>query len=209
MYAETAREARPALDDGVDIRREDADLEMGEDEAVLVRLARQDPTAFAHLYQRYRRRIYAYLLVRAGDEDDAADLTQHVFLKALDALPRYHARTLPFGQPVPFGAWLFRIARNAATDLHRHRHATVPWEDIPEAQHPLMERGPEDEALRQEALARLRALVRALDSDTRDLLALRFVARLSAAEIGGVIGKSAAATHKRLARVTDLEGAVP
>ncbi len=41
LYAETAREARPSLDDGVGIRREDADFGIGEDEAVLVRFARR------------------------------------------------------------------------------------------------------------------------------------------------------------------------
>jgi len=47
---------------------------------------------------------------------------------------------------------------------------------------------------------RLRALFAALDPAKRDLLALRFVARLTVGEIAAVTGKSEAATHKQLTR---------
>ena len=65
-------------------------------EAALVRAAQEDLTAFAPLYERYRDRIYAYLRTRTRSAEDAADLTQHVFLQALDALPRYRPQRVPF-----------------------------------------------------------------------------------------------------------------
>jgi len=164
------------------------------DEAALIHAARQHPAAFGPLYDRYVDRIYVYLWARTSSVEDAADLTQHVFTQALDALPRYRAGR------VPFAAWLFRIARNAATDWRRRQHATVAWDFVPDALHP---RAPDDlEAgvLRRESLTHLRALLAALDTETRDALILRFTAGLTLAEIGAVIGKSEEATRKKIAR---------
>ena len=89
------------------------------DEVALVRAAREEPSAFGTLYDRYLGRIYAYLRARSSNDEEAADLTQQVFLQALDALPRYREGR------VPFAAWLFRIARNAAIDSHRRRRTSV------------------------------------------------------------------------------------
>jgi RNA polymerase sigma-70 factor (ECF subfamily) len=169
--------------------------EADDHERALVRAAQQDPAAFAPLYHQYRHRIYAYLFTRLGDADDAADLTQQVFLQALAALPRYRFRT------APFGVWLFRIARNAAADLQRRRQRrTLPWEAVPDEAQPRAEHDVEEVVVRREALAHLRATLRSLDPDTQDLLMLRFAARLTAAEIGALTGRSTAATNKRLQR---------
>ncbi|HEX5503533.1 MAG TPA: sigma-70 family RNA polymerase sigma factor [Thermomicrobiales bacterium] len=165
-----------------------------DEEAALVRAARAEPAAFGALYQRYLPRVYGYLRARAASDDDAADLTQQVFLRALEALPAYRERGLPFA------AWLFRIARNAATDAHRRRRATVPWDALPAALQPAASDDPEAGALRREALGQLGAALAALDPDKRELLALRFAARLTAREIAAVVGKSEGATKKQLAR---------
>lgn len=164
------------------------------DDAALVRAARQDGAAFGELYDRYVDRVYSYLRARTALEEDAADLTQQVFLKALDALPRYREGS------VPFAAWLFRIAHNAAIDHHRRRRGTVTWDLLPEALQPIAMDDLEAGALRREAITRLRELLCGLDPETRELLALRFAAGLTIAEIAAVIGKSEAAAKKRLAR---------
>jgi RNA polymerase sigma-70 factor (ECF subfamily) len=164
------------------------------DEATLVQAARADPALFEPLYQRYRHRVYSYLLARTSSAEDAADLTQQVFLQALDALSGYR------GQGNGFAAWLFRIARNVATDYHRRQRSTTPWDDVPEAHHPLADDDPDAALLWHEALARLHVLLQALNPDTRELLALRFGARLTAPEIAAITGKGEAATKKRLAR---------
>src|ERR671925_685301 len=137
------------------------------DESALVLAAQAEPAAFGALYHRYVTRVYRYLRVRTASEDDAADLTQQVFLQALDALPAYRARG------VPFAAWLFRIARNAVTDYHRRRRTTVAWDRLPEALRRIDAGDPETAVLRREALARLRFLLVQLDAEKRELLALR------------------------------------
>jgi RNA polymerase sigma-70 factor, ECF subfamily len=164
------------------------------DEAELIAAAQADRAAFAALYRRYLDRIYRYLRAHCASADDAADLTQQVFLRALDALPRYHPG------PAPFAAWLFRIAANAAVDAGRRRRPEIAWEALP----PLPaapESEPEAHALRRESLGRLRRLVAGLDAEKRELLALRFAGQLSSTEIAAVVGKRPEAVKKQLTRI--------
>jgi RNA polymerase sigma-70 factor (ECF subfamily) len=162
-------------------------------EIALIEAARRDPVAFGPLYALYMERIYSYLWVHATQSDDAADLTQQVFVQALAALPRYRV-----GE-APFAAWLFRIAHNVAADWRRRRRPTVPLDQLPDTLHPRTD-GVDGEVLRREALARLHTLVTALDTETREILILRFTAQLTLAEIGAVLGKSEDAVRKRITR---------
>src|ERR671927_1424809 len=90
------------------------------DDAALDRLVEAsrdgDSWAFGRLFDHFHEPIYRYIASRVQRPSDAEDLTQLVFVKALEALPRYEARG------VPFGGWLFRLARNAVIDFVRTRH---------------------------------------------------------------------------------------
>lgn len=164
------------------------------DDAALAARARDDVDAFGTLYERYVDRIYAYPRARAASPEEAADLTQEVFLRAFDAVAHY--------QPgrASFATWLFRIARNAATDAHRRRKPTVAWDLLPAMLQPIAEGDPEAGALRAEASAHLRAMLERCDARTRELLVLRYAAGLSIAEIAPIVGKSEAAVKKGLTR---------
>src|SRR4026208_621296 len=75
-----------------------------------------DPRAFGRLFDHYHASVYRYIVSRVHRPSDAEDLTQLVFVKALEALPRYETRG------IPFGGWLFRLARNAVIDhVRTHR----------------------------------------------------------------------------------------
>ncbi|MEO6889756.1 MAG: RNA polymerase sigma factor [Ktedonobacteraceae bacterium] len=164
-------------------------------EQVLVEQAKTDPTAFGVLYERYVMYVYHYLRTHVEIDEDARDLTQQVFLKALAALPGYRARG------IPFKAWLFQIASHLATDTYRRRKKHMTWDLLPEAMHPLSEQNPETLLLEHEAQARLRHLLLGLTPYNRELLALRFAAQLSSTEIAKVVGKSPAAVKKQLTRL--------
>ena len=164
------------------------------EEASQVQAAQQDPAAFAPLYRRYQDRVYMYLRTRTESDEDAADLTQQVFLRALDSLSQYRPRR------GSFAAWLFRIARNAAIDWQRRQRKTVTWDLLPEALQPVADHDLEAGMLRREAAARLRTLFAELDADKQEILVLRFAAQLTIAEIAAIIGKSEAATQKMLLR---------
>jgi RNA polymerase sigma-70 factor (ECF subfamily) len=160
-------------------------------DAELVRRAPGDATALAELYQRYLARIYRFVRPRCNSADEAADLTQHIFLKMAEALPRYRERG------IPFAAWLFRIARNAAIDHARRHRPTVPWDSLADAAAP---DDVEGFVLIREVRGRIGALLSELSADERELLSLRFAAGLSSREIAAVVGGSEAAVKKRLTR---------
>ena len=168
-----------------------AQTEAGADEA-FVAAARSDPESFGALYERYLPRVYRYLAARASSPEEAADLTQAVFLKAYDQLGRYKPGK------APFAAWLFRIARNAAIDSHRRQRPAIPWEWVPE----LASEGDSGEhsVLRAERLQELRGLLSNLETEKRDLLALRYAGGLTIAEIAPLVGKKPEAVKKQLQR---------
>src|SRR5687768_16026053 len=82
------------------------------DAALVRRLQAGDHSAFDDLYRLYLTSLYGYLVVSLGDHHAAEDAAHEVFTRALRALPRYQQRGLPFGH------WLFRIARNHVVDIN-------------------------------------------------------------------------------------------
>ncbi len=164
-------------------------------DAELVALAIHDADAFAELYRRHANQVYWYLLSRAGSPEDAEELTQHVFLRALEALPGYQRRGLPFR------SWLLAIARNAAMDVYRRQRRVFPWDHVDAANLPASEEGPEAFAIKREHAVEIRIQIARLDREKQELLALRFASRLTISEIAAVTGKNQAAVKKQLQRV--------
>ena len=157
----------------------------------LIQEARQDPLAFARLYDRFSKPIYRYLYSRVGDQIDAEDLTAQTFLTALEKLPRYRERG-------HFKAWLFTIARNKAVDHFRKKRPEVKL-DVSE-----MQAGGDDllgEVIHRERIKQLSALIRSLDQKEQELLRLRYVADLSFSEMAVLLGKRQDAVKKSLYRL--------
>src|SRR5205814_2358378 len=113
-----------------------------------------------------------------------------VFLQAFRALVRYREGS------GGFAPWLFRIARNAATDASRRRRPAIPLDEAV----PCVSPSPEASALALEQHRQLRSAIRWLPLEKQDLLALRFAAGLTSREIGVVVGKSEASVKKQLTR---------
>jgi RNA polymerase sigma-70 factor (ECF subfamily) len=166
-----------------------------EEEASWIEAARTAPAAFEPLYLRYRSAVYHYLRTRLQSDEDAADLTQQVFLQALAALPRYQQRG------VPFAVWLFRIARHAALNQCQRYRSCVSWDALPEALQPSSEQDLEANWLHQEALIHLKTLLKSLSPAQREVLALRFAAGLSAPQIAAIVGKRPEAVKKQITRL--------
>ncbi len=140
-----------------------------------------DPDAFGALFDHYHAPVYRFIAARVGRPSDAEDLAQLVFVKALEALPRYEARG------VPFGGWLFRLARNVVIDHVRTRREHSNLDII--AEQATDEDGPDElAAIRQEMASVARAL-RRLTPEQREAIELRFFAGLSAREAAEAMGR--------------------
>ena len=158
--------------------REDAE------ERLLVEAAQKDPAKFDALYDLHFERIYAFLARRVRDRSKAEDLTSEVFHKALANLKNYK------WTGAPFGAWLVRIAANAASDqFKRAAREPMQMEDPPERSGE-----PEQEAI--EDRARLFRLVEKLPAEQRRVVYERFVEQRSIREIAQQIGKSEGAVKQ-------------
>jgi RNA polymerase sigma-70 factor (ECF subfamily) len=182
--------------DGDEAAPEEAELDRMEEEAGWIGAAQVDPVAFEPLYMRYRERVYRYVRTRLSSDEDAADLTQQVFLQAMAALPRYRP------QGVPFAVWLFRIARHAAINrATRDVGPELSWDQLPEQLHPQAGEEPEELAMRREALGYLQALLSELEPAQRELLALRFAGGLTAPQIAALVGKKPETVRKQIYRL--------
>lgn len=154
-----------------------------EEEAKLVSGAQAgDSEAFGRLYRAYVQAIYRYLFLRLSDTSLAEDLTAEVFLRAVDGLPRYIQRGLPFG------AWLFRIARDRLVDYYRQsaRRPTAELDDnlpsdLPE---------PSDSVVDSETAETLREALAKLTDEQRDVIQFRFMEEWSLEETARVMNKS-------------------
>ncbi|HUA33330.1 MAG TPA: RNA polymerase sigma factor [Candidatus Binataceae bacterium] len=147
-----------------------------DDERLRIEAAQLDRGRFAELYEEYFARVYAFIVRRVRDRDDAQDLTSEVFHHALRNLSRFEWRG------VPFSAWLYKIAANAIADHMRKatRETPAPDLDPPGA-------GALDEV---ESRARLFRLVDQLPADQRRVIILRFAEQISIADVARQLGKS-------------------
>ncbi len=171
------------------------------DDPQLVAWARDDRAAFGELYSRYVARIYNYVYYRTGNHHDAEDLTSRVFFKALAHIGNYTDRG------VPFSAWLYRIAHNQVANWHRDRgrQRIVPLEEA--VVNTVTADAPEAATESSDEEARLLRSIRELPPDRQQLLVLKFVERLSNAEIGAIMNRTEGAVkslyHRTLLSLRD------
>jgi RNA polymerase sigma-70 factor (ECF subfamily) len=154
------------------------------DVAALVRAAqagRRD--AFGTLYERFAGYVYAILVVRIPPQD-AADLVQDVFLRALERIGSLR-------EPSAFAGWLAAIARNSATDLRRRPPMTDELPDTPAVAI--------DPHVRLDARRAIDA-IRRLPDAYRETLALRFVQGLTGPEIAKMTGLTPESVRVNLSR---------
>lgn len=142
---------------------------------------RGDREAFGRIFDAYAGPIHRFIASRVHRPSDAEDLTQLVFVKALEALPRYEARG------IPFGGWLFRLARNAIIDQIRTQKDHLPL--LAAVTRETDEAGPEQRAALSEDLDRVAEALKELTDDQREVIELRFFAGLSVLEAAMVMGR--------------------
>ena len=176
---------RPTLVDGARRARARTSPGLGE-EASIDELAMAavggDADAVGRLYDALVEPIYRYVAMRLRRREDAEDVTQLVFERIVANLPRYR----PNGRP--FGAWAFRIARNAVID---HQRRLRPMERLGAIAEPSDGVLLETICLHDEEIRELRAAIRTLTPDQQEAIALRYGAGLSAEEAARVMGRQA------------------
>lgn len=161
------------------------------DELRIIKATRQDPKAFGELYKLYVEQVFRYLYSRVGNVHEAEDITAQTFLVAFESFDQ-------FRQDGHFDSWLFTIARNKAVDYFRQRKNTSSIDevaDIPVDNDPLYR------VIQSEQTAALSKLIQALPEEDRELLRLRFLAKLSFKEIAFFLHRNKEAVKKSIYRL--------
>ena len=149
------------------------------DDRALAALAPADPTAFAELYRRHVHAIHSFAWRRCGSRSLAEDVTSATFERALASIDRFEWRG------GGFVAWLHRIAANELAGHHRKgaRHDAALLSLVPEA--------PEgDDTDLAAEWPRVRAALDRLRPRYQEVIALRYLAGLSADEAADALGTS-------------------
>jgi RNA polymerase sigma-70 factor (ECF subfamily) len=173
-----------------------------EQEFSLEALRKGDRDEFARLVDAYSNQIYRLGLKMLADPQDAEDVLQNTFLKALQSLANFEGRS-------SLSTWLYRIAVNEALMLLRKQRSETPVpgdqdSDDDENYFPVQFVDwcclPEDELLSSEAKARLDRAIQKLPEKLRVVFILRDIEGLSIRETSQALGLTETAVKTRLLR---------
>ncbi len=175
--------------------------ENARDESFVDQLIAGDRQAFSKLVEQTSTRIYSLGLRMLGNEQDAEDLLQETYLKALKALPNFEKRS-------SINTWLFRIAANEALMLLRKRKTGANTIDIDrgdeedEAPIEILDFCclPEQEMVSAETRIQLTKAADRLSPVLRIVFQLRDVDGFSVQETAEILGISEDAVKTRLVR---------
>ncbi len=148
------------------------------DEARVIEMAREgDSSAFETILERYEKPVFnaAYRIV--ANYEDAADVTQTVFLKVHQKLGSYKPER-------KFFSWIYRIAVNEAINLAKRRRWERPLDDAVAAR-----QGDSVDHLARIARDELiQGALRALKMDYRVVVVLKYFLEMSYKEISDIVG---------------------
>jgi len=152
--------------------------------------------AFEELFVRYESRLISYATRYIGSPDLARDVCQEIFLKLINKPPRI----LICDSLAP---WLFRVTRNLAIDRRRRRKFEVhePEAEAPEAR---AEGDPLQSLTEKNDTEVVRALVRALPVELRDVVELRIDGGVAFKDIATILGIPQGTALWRMHRAVEL-----
>ncbi len=146
--------------------------------SLVERAAKGDSDAWERIYRRAHPRLFAYARRRLP-ADNAEDAVSETMLRAINRIDSFTWRG------AGFDAWLYGILRHVVLETYRRnghdRQAhEAPVEHVP---------GPLDGIVESERRQQVRAAFDRLPPEDRELLELRVVVGLSAADVGAVLGR--------------------
>ncbi len=162
-----------------------------EDRDLIAKARRGDVEAYNLLVSRWERRIFSYLFRLVSNREDAMDLSQDVFLKAYQNLPKLDDESR-------FSAWLFRIAHNEAFSLLRKRR---PEADLAGEPRPV-DTG--SRLLPMELSLAVESALKRLSDDQREAVLLKVYQGFKFEEMAEVLGCPVSTVKSRLYTALDL-----
>ena len=146
------------------------------DRALIMRCKRGDRKALGELVKNYERPIYNAAYRILGNPDDAADVTQIVFLRAFERLDQYNPE-------YKFFSWIYRIAINESINQRNRTRNQQSFTDEDIA----VQDDPEKELDEDRMSEIIQASLMELQEDYRVVVVLRHFSDLSYRDIGGIL----------------------
>lgn len=170
------------------------------DEELFKSFQEGDQRAFETIFQRYRGRIFDYLIRLVRDQAIAEEIFQEVFLHLFR-----HASQ--FDSSRTFRPWFFRVAHNRAMDFFRKNPERGNLEKLQE-EFPQSTPSPEDLALSAESVRTLDRMLQLLSEEHRSVLLLRFKEDLTYEEVAEVfdcpVGTAKSRMHHAIKNLREL-----
>lgn len=158
-------------------------MQMLSDTEQIERYRQGDTEALSELVERYRRPLFGFILRMVNKNEDAEEIFQEVWLKAINNLARYRDHR--------FLSWLFRIAHNLVIDRARRRKPEVSMEDEDTTDRLAYQAGrqsasPADALQEQDMHGRIKDAVALLPADQREVFLMRMEADLPFKDIARI-----------------------
>jgi RNA polymerase sigma-70 factor, ECF subfamily len=169
----------------------------------VARARRLDVAAWDYLYGLAFPQVYRYVAARVPSRSEAEDVTEEVFVGALQSVAGLRA-----SDEAGFLAWLYQIARYKLADRLRqqYRRPTEPLDPALEVadQNPT----PEEEALRADARSAVRSALAELTPEQQEVITMKFMLEYDNAKAASIMGKSTGAInqlqHRALAQLRKI-----
>ena len=160
------------------------DINPIQNEEVLIEKAKSDADSFGVLYDHYFQRVYSFVYSKVNTQEDAEDITAEVFEKILTGLSSYECRGLPFG------AWVFRIARNVIINHYNatSKKKTTDLDEIAELSTDEEKSSPSIKAKHSELSNSVERVIKGLPEREQSILQLKFFSGLNNREIALTMG---------------------
>lgn len=148
---------------------------------------------FEEFYEKYYDRVFNFVYMRLLHREDAEDVTEDTFMKAMAA---YDRNDVTKASDI---TWLCTIAKNCMIDHIRksHKHKIIPFDgtwDIGEEDREL-------ERLNDDTQRQVYRILKELNPEERELLSMRYKMDMGYPEIGKVLGIEPRTAAKRIERL--------
>lgn len=169
----------------------------------VARARRLDAAAWDYLYTLASPQVYRYVAARVPSRPDAEDITEEVFVGALQSVSGLRAT-----DEVGFLAWLYQIARHKLADRLRQQYRR-PTEPL----NPTLELAdgdptPEEAVVQTAERAAVRAALAGLTPEQQEVIMMKFVLEYDNAKAASILGKSSGAInqlqHRALAQLRKI-----
>ena len=173
------------------------------DEELMVALRKGDREALSELVRRYQNDIFRFCLHYLHDVEVAREMVQETFVRVYVARER-------FDEARRFRPWVLCIARNLSlNELKRkksvHMESLEDYASTARDSDGVLQRStegtPDQELMGQERRDALERLLATLDTESREIVMLRFFRKMSARDIAEIVGSTEGAVRTRLHRI--------